>query len=98
CSRPYPAPMPAYNFFDDGKSDAGSFKFPLGMQPLKNPEQPVVITHIETGPVVPDIINNLVVFVLKSYFDKVFLFFGSIFYGVGNQVLPEFLDQHVISQ
>ena len=76
------------------KTDSGSGKFFLAMQPLENPEKFTVMPHVETGTVVFYIVDRLALRALLGADLKLadFPLFGE-FQRVAEQVHPYLPDQ-----
>ena len=56
---PYRSPMPLDNSLDDGKPHARAFILVCTVQPLKDSEKAVGITHVETRAVVAHEVDRL---------------------------------------
>src|SRR5512135_3912235 len=54
--------VPMDDPLDRGQADARSIEFCRGMQPLERSEELIRISHVESGPIVPDIIGSHSIF------------------------------------
>ena len=90
---PNAASVPKDDPLHYGKSDTGSFKFRLAVNPLKYAEQFVCILHVESGSVIPDRIDGFIIPVCRIHFDNCPPPAGGKFDRVGQQVSPHLLQQ-----
>ena len=83
--------------FDDGETDTGTLKFGGLVEALKYSEKLINIFHIKSRPVITGKKHGFIFARVTSRFDHHFLFFSRIFDGVFQEVGPDKLNQHGIT-
>src|SRR5690606_27189536 len=95
---PHSASMPMWNTLDDGQPDTGTLELFLGMKPLKNAKQLLVVLHIESGAVVAHKIDDLVSLLTSADLDDGISLTAGVFNGVGEQIRPNMAHGHAIGK
>ena len=85
--------MAANDTLDDGKSDAGAFKFVYPMKTLEHAEELAGILHVKTDAVIFHKVNGLVSVDVPPYFNSGCRFGAAKLDGIGQQVRKN-LTQH----
>src|SRR4051812_449709 len=63
---PYLAPVFVNDSLNDGKAHPSAFKLFLGVKPLKDPKQLVIVLHVKAGAIICDVIDGVVSALLEA--------------------------------
>src|ERR1700693_5308754 len=96
--RPNATAMARYDAMHDRQSHAGTREILRSVQPLENPEQPVRVTHVETGAIVLHLINRLAIFDPTADLDPRLRPLRTVFQGVADEVAPDLTNHRRISR